>query len=106
MSPQFPLLVLIVHVTAAVLIRKELILMGEGRSHRVHKEKCADLLLKCVGVGYLHLHVMLGRSSSVHFLQVSQLLYLCITFEVSLSLVSCWIQSMSELFTHFTRNRM
>lgn len=63
---------------------------------QVQKEKCAGLRLNW-------LHVMLAMILWRTFLQASELLYLSITFSLALSVVSCWIKSMSELLIPFMR---
>lgn len=65
----------------------------------MQKEKCAGLPLNC-------LHVMLGMIFWRTFLQASELLYLRITFSLALSVVSCWIKSMSKLLIPFMRTGM
>lgn len=65
----------------------------------MQKEKCAGLLLNC-------LHVMLGMILWRTSLQASELLCLCIAFSLALSVVSCWISSMSELLIPFMRTGM
>lgn len=71
---------------------------GEQRRGKCRR-RCAGLPLNC-------LHVKLGMILWHTFLQASELLYLRITFSLALSVVSCWIKSMSKLLISFTRTGM